>query len=35
MTRVPLRLVILGELMWRAKRFVECLLAVTGRRWDR
>lgn len=34
-TRVPLRLVIVGELMWRAKRFVECLLAVTGRRWDR
>lgn len=27
MTRVPLRLVLVGELLWRAKRVVECLLA--------
>lgn len=27
MTRVPLRLVIVGEIAWRVKRFVECLLA--------
>lgn len=35
MTRIPLRLVIVGDLMWRAKRVVECLLAWTPARWSR
>lgn len=34
MTRVPLSLVLVGEIAWRVKRFVECLLAVTGQRWS-
>ena len=36
MTRdVPWRLVWLGDLAWRAKRTVECLLAWTPARWSR
>lgn len=33
---VPVRLVVVGELMWRAKQFVECFLSlVSPRRWSR
>lgn len=33
---VPLRLVLVGELLWRAKRAAECLLTVvTPRTWTR
>lgn len=28
-TRVPLRLVLLSELLWRAKQFIDCVLAFT------
>lgn len=31
---VPFRLVALGEPAWRAKRTVECLLALTPWRWE-
>lgn len=34
MTRVPLRLMLLSELMWQAKRAIDCLLSFTGRRWE-
>ncbi len=32
---VPVRLVLVGELLWRAKRAAECLLAWTPARWSR
>lgn len=34
MTQTPLRLVLLSELLWQAKRAIDCVLAFTGRRWE-
>lgn len=33
MTREPYRRAILGDLLWRLKRAVECLLTATPARW--
>ena len=30
---VPTRLVLIGEIAWRIKRFVECVLTVVPHRW--